>query len=196
MIGGACAFVLQTYLVRWSSDRTVGWGLVGLTVLMGATYAMRDRIKEAFHRWLVGHVYRLYAQRVVRCFMPEPLAEADDRPSSGMVQRNHHLAARSAQSGEWSDAAGYFGQPRPSGHHRTPAATCQRRASATSASCSAMILLRSVSACMIRSRASPCSMRGRGGRSLSARPAAPDANSCPGHHAQGQAGNERSAHSR
>ena len=125
LIGGACAFALQTYLVRWSSDRTVGWGLVGLTVLMGATYAMRDRIKEAFHRWLVGHVYRLYAQRVVRCFMPDPrLAEADDRPGSGMVQRNHHLAARSAQSGEWSHAAGYFGQPRPSGRHRAAAATC------------------------------------------------------------------------
>lgn len=71
LIGGACAFVLQTYLMRWSSDRTVGWGLVGLTVLMGATYAMRDRVKEAFHRWLVGHVYRLYAQRVVRCSMPD-----------------------------------------------------------------------------------------------------------------------------
>ena len=48
-------------------------GLVGLTVMMGATYAMRDRIKEAFHRWLAGHVYRLYAQRVVRCFMPDHL---------------------------------------------------------------------------------------------------------------------------
>ena len=71
LIGGACAFALQTYLVRWSSDRTVGWGLVGLTVLMGAIYAMRDRIKEAFHRWLAGHVYRLYAQRVVCCFMPD-----------------------------------------------------------------------------------------------------------------------------
>ena len=64
---------LQTYLVRWSSERTVGWGLVGLTVMMGATYAMRDHIKEAFHRWLAGHVYRLYAQRVVRCFMPDHL---------------------------------------------------------------------------------------------------------------------------
>ena len=47
LIGGACAFALQTYLVRWSSERTVGWGLVGLTVMMGATYAMRDRIKES-----------------------------------------------------------------------------------------------------------------------------------------------------
>jgi hypothetical protein len=73
LIGGACAFALQTYLVRWSSEGTVGWGLVGLTVMMGATYAMRDRIKEAFHRWLAGHVYRLYAQRVVRCFMPDHL---------------------------------------------------------------------------------------------------------------------------
>ena len=74
--------VLQTYLVRWSSDRTVGWGLVGLTVLMGATYAMRDRIKEVFHRWLVRHVYRLYAQRVVRCFMPGSL----DSPRQLIVQ--------------------------------------------------------------------------------------------------------------
>jgi hypothetical protein len=49
LIGGACAFALQTYLVKWSSGGTVGWGLVGLTVLMGATYAMRDRTKEAFH---------------------------------------------------------------------------------------------------------------------------------------------------
>ena len=76
LIGGACAFALQTYLVRWSSERTVGWGLVGLTVLMGATYAMRDRIKEAFHRWLAAHVYRLYAQRVVRCFMPDHLVSS------------------------------------------------------------------------------------------------------------------------
>jgi hypothetical protein len=82
LIGGACAFVVQTYLVRWSSDRTVGWGSVALTVLMGATYAMRDRIKEALHRWLVGHVYRLYAQRVVRCFMPEPA----DSPRQMIVQ--------------------------------------------------------------------------------------------------------------
>ena len=86
LIGGACAFVLQTYLVRWSSDRAVGLGLVGLTVLMGAVYAMRDRIKEAFHRWLAGHVYRLYAQRVVRCFMP-----------------NHHVSPRQVivQAREW-----------------------------------------------------------------------------------------------
>ena len=54
LIGGACAFALQTYLVRWSSERTVGWGLVGLTVMMGATYAMRDRVKEAFHRCWLG----------------------------------------------------------------------------------------------------------------------------------------------
>jgi hypothetical protein len=73
LTGGACAFALQTYFLRWSSDRTVGWGLVGLTVLMGATYAMRDRIKEAFHHWLAAHVYRLYAQRVVRCFIPDHL---------------------------------------------------------------------------------------------------------------------------
>ena len=73
LIGGACAFALQTYLARWTSERTAGWGLFGLTVLMGATYAMRDRIKEAFHRWLARHVYRLYAQRVVRCFMPDHL---------------------------------------------------------------------------------------------------------------------------
>ncbi|HEU4677913.1 MAG TPA: hypothetical protein VFS35_00235 [Terrimicrobiaceae bacterium] len=75
LIGGACAFAAQTYLMRWSSERTAGWSLAGLTMLMGATYAMRDRIKEVFHRWLAGHVYRLYAQRLVRCFMPDHLVQ-------------------------------------------------------------------------------------------------------------------------
>jgi hypothetical protein len=81
LIGGMCAFVLQSYLVRWSSEGTVGWSVVALTVLMGATYARRDRIKEAFHSWLAGHVYRLYAQRVVRCFIPNHLS-----PKQAIVQ--------------------------------------------------------------------------------------------------------------
>jgi hypothetical protein len=75
LIGGACAFVLQTYLVRWSSDRTVGWGLVGLTVLMGATYAMRDRIKEAFHRrWCLTRAVRgeQRAKTRVACNLEQP----------------------------------------------------------------------------------------------------------------------------
>jgi hypothetical protein len=90
-----------------------GLGLGGLTVLMGAIYAMRDRIKEAFPPLAGWARLSLVRSEGGALLHAGPLAEADDRPSSGVVQRNHHLAARSAQSGEWSDAAGYFGQPRP-----------------------------------------------------------------------------------
>jgi len=173
LIGGTCAFALQTYLVRWSSERTVGWGLVGLTVLMGATYAMRDRIKEAFHRWLAGHVYRLYAQRVVRCFMPDHSSRRGRRSSrlgNGATKPPARGPIRSIPRAE--PRCGSHWSITSIGASSRRSRSSQRRASATFASSSAMILRRSVHACMIRSRASPCSTRGRGGRSLSPRRAA------------------------
>ena len=41
-MGGMCGFVLQNYLMGWSSQGTLGGSLVAVTVLMSATYAMRD----------------------------------------------------------------------------------------------------------------------------------------------------------
>src|SRR6476620_4818802 len=113
LIGGACAFVLQTYLVRWSSDRTVGCGIGGADGADG-----RNLCDARSHQGGLSPLAGWARLSLVRSeggalLHAGRLAEADDRPSSGVVQRNHHLAARSAQSGEWSDAAGYFGQPRP-----------------------------------------------------------------------------------
>ncbi|HEY5743690.1 MAG TPA: hypothetical protein VIS99_14240 [Terrimicrobiaceae bacterium] len=68
LLGGTCAFAMQTMMLR--SAQSMNWSLIGLTVLMGISYAMRDRIKEALQGWLTARVYRLYAQRVVRCFRP------------------------------------------------------------------------------------------------------------------------------
>lgn len=70
VIAGAFAAALQTYLMNTSNTTRLSWSLVGIMVLMGGSYAMRERIKEGFRRWLTGRVYRFYAQRVVRCLAP------------------------------------------------------------------------------------------------------------------------------
>jgi hypothetical protein len=168
LIGGACAFALQTYLVRWSSERTVGWGLVGLTVLMGATYAMRDRIKEAFHRWLAAHVYRLYAQGWCATSCGTTSSHRDrqsSRRGNGATKPPPRVPIRSIPRAAprcaslWSTTS--IGAPSRRSRNSP------RRASATSVSSSATILRRSVRVCTIRSRASPCSTRRLGGRSSS-----------------------------
>ena len=181
LIGGACAFVLQTYLVRWSSDRTVGWGLVGLTVLMGATYAMRDRIKEAFHRWLVGHVYRLYAQRVVRCFMPDlsprqMIVQAREWCNETTISRPHPLNPESGATLRVTSVNHV---------HRGIIAPQPQLAA------SGVRHVRQLDQEHPRTR---CGV----GKGEVCRRAAtlPNANSCPGYHAQAPAGTERIAHSR
>ena len=70
VIAGACAFGLQLYLMNTSNTTRLSWSLIGIMVLMGGTYAMRERIKEIFRGWLTGRVYQFYAQRVVRCMSP------------------------------------------------------------------------------------------------------------------------------
>ena len=67
ILAGASAFALQFLILHHSSVVRIGWGLLGIAFLMGAAYAMRERIKELARSWITGRVYRFYAQRVVRC---------------------------------------------------------------------------------------------------------------------------------
>lgn len=67
ILAGALAFVLQLFL---SSTTQISSGLLVLAILMGLSYAMRDRVKEAARAWLTGKAYRFHAQRVVYCRLP------------------------------------------------------------------------------------------------------------------------------
>lgn len=77
IFAGACAAALQLYLMNTSNTTRLSWSLAGIMVLMGGSYAMRERIKETFRGWLTGRVYRFYAQRVVRCMSPDDVDEND-----------------------------------------------------------------------------------------------------------------------
>lgn len=70
ILAGAFAFALQLYIMNTSNARNPSWSLVGLFLLMGGTYAIRERVKEIARAWLTGRVYRFYAQRVVRGRLP------------------------------------------------------------------------------------------------------------------------------
>jgi hypothetical protein len=72
LVAGALAFCLQLLLAQWPHLPQLRWGssFVLLALITGVAYAARDRIKEIGRSWLTGRVYRLHAQRVVRCRLP------------------------------------------------------------------------------------------------------------------------------
>jgi hypothetical protein len=70
LIAGGAAFALQLVLEHASPGSRVGSGVAILILLAGAIYAARERLKEISRAWVTGRVYRLYAQRLVRCLVP------------------------------------------------------------------------------------------------------------------------------
>ena len=126
LIGGACAFVPADLFGEVVVSRDGGLGIGGPHSADGGN--LRDaRSHQGGLPPLVGSarlsLVRSEGGALLHAGLPR-LVEGDDRPGSGMVQRNHHLAARSTQSGKRSHAAGNVDQPRPPGGHRAPAATC------------------------------------------------------------------------
>lgn len=70
VLAGASAFGFQFLVMSHWNAASVGWGLLGIALLTGAVYAMREHIKELARSWVTGRVYRFYAQRVVNCTLP------------------------------------------------------------------------------------------------------------------------------
>jgi hypothetical protein len=93
VLAGACAFALQLAFVPY---RVTGpmWSLIGLALIMGGTYAMRERIKELARAWLTGRVYRFYAQRVVRCRLPTGTTPTRDIVAEAREWCNEMTTAR------------------------------------------------------------------------------------------------------
>ncbi len=74
LLAGIVAFGVQTALPLASH---VTSGLVLLALITGATYAVRDRVKEAMRGWLTGKMYPYHAQRASRWRVPPQRMRTD-----------------------------------------------------------------------------------------------------------------------
>jgi len=71
LLGGVVATLpLQLVLAHRPAAGEVGFGVLAIALISGATYALREHIKESGRSWLTGKMVRFQTQRLSRCRVP------------------------------------------------------------------------------------------------------------------------------